>query len=88
MNLETLITTLESSILTRRTVTTNKGHIISYWNDTGNTHSVTINGDTINNLVQLCLTTKDNTTYLYVNHSTRRNLTKISVSTISTLSIT
>ena len=88
MNLKTLLTTLESTILTRRVTNTPQGEVISYYNNTNTPHTITINNNTYNNLIQLCLLSKNDSTYLYINHTLRRNLKKFNISNISSIVIT
>ena len=85
MDLLTIIPILEP--YPRRTVSTktDKGNTISYTN----LDTVTINDETeYNNVRQVCLLNYNNTTYLYINHTTRRNRNKHPISEIETLVIT
>ena len=85
MDLKTILPILET--YPRRTVTTktNKGNTISYTN----LNTVTINTETTyNNVKQVCLLNYNNTTYLYINHTTRRTRNKHPINEIETLVIT
>ena len=85
MDLLTLISTLDQTTFTRETISTKNNHdITSYRNTTG--ANITINNTTYTKPYRLCLKIKNNVTYLYVNHTTRTNLTKIAISTITTIS--
>ena len=86
MNLNEVLTILEES-LTREVVTTkNDNDIVSY--TSSETHNVKINNDTINNFNRICLKHKNDTISLYVNHTTSINVTKYSISSITSLVIT
>jgi len=84
MDLLTLINTLDNTTFTRETVSTkNSKDITSYKNTTG--ANITINNTLYMKPYRLCLNVKNNVTYLYVNHTTSSNLTKIAITSIETI---
>ena len=84
MELITLIETLENN-LTREIVNTKQGNVVSYTDTTPKT--VTVNSTPYNNVNRLCLMVKNNITYLYINSYDTKKLTKIAISTITTITI-
>ena len=90
MDLPTLITTLDSTDLTREVRSTNSsyGETITYVNNTKDTLNCNINSDTYSHVTILCLIVKNNITYLYVNCNNQRYFNKVAISTISSISIT
>ncbi len=88
MDFLTLIEILEGAELLRGSVASNTSDaILSYSTSDNSTFSIEINEETINNIRQICLKIKNSEVYLYVNHSTRRNLTKFSIASIETIVI-
>ena len=89
MNMISLIDFLDANFT--RTVKSTKNDIeVTPWENTNN-HSIVITVDetptTYTDLIQLCIKPIDTVVYLYVNHTRRRNLTKIQTSTISNIAI-
>ena len=89
MNMISLIDFLDANFT--RTVKSTKNDIeVTTWENTNN-HSIVITVDetptTYTDLIQLCIKPIDTVIYLYVNHTRRRNLTKIQTSTISNIAI-
>lgn len=89
MNMISLIDFLDANFT--RTVKSTKNDIeVTTWENTNN-HSIVITVDetptTYTDLIQLCIKPIDTVVYLYVNHTRRRNLTKIQTSTISNIAI-
>ena len=88
MELLDLIETLESiSVLKRKTIDTRKGVTMTQYKAESDNLSATINEDTHENLIQICLKHDDNNIYLYVNHTLPRNYTKYNISSIETIAI-
>ena len=89
MNMISLIDFLDANFT--RTVKSTKNDIeVTTWENTNN-HSIVITVDetptTYTDLIQICIKPIDTVVYLYVNHTRRRNLTKIQTSTISNIAI-
>lgn len=89
LNILNLIDFLDENFT--RTVKSTKNDIeVTTWENTNN-HSIVITVDetptTYTDLIQLCIKPIDTIVYLYVNHTRRRNLTKIQTTTISTITI-
>lgn len=84
MNLLTLIGKLEP-YFRRSIVSTNDGEIVSYEITTND--SITINETTIDNIIRICLHSKDDVTYLYINHTIKGNRCKINIEDISTVEV-
>jgi len=73
-----------------RTVRSTPAKNITSWENTQSYDvTVTVNetDTTYTQPRQLCLKTKNNTTYLYINHLSRRNLTKIPLTTIEDIGV-
>lgn len=87
MELLDLIEILENSELQRKTVNSKKGIELTSYQAESDGLSVTINEDTHNNLIQICLKHDDTNIYLYVNNTLRRNITKYDISSIETITI-
>ena len=88
MELLDLIDILESyTVLRRKTIDTRKGVTMTQYKAESDGLSVTINEDTHNNLIQICLKHDDTNIYLYVNNTLRRNYTKYNISSIEDITI-
>ena len=89
MNIIQLIDFLDTNF--HRTAKSTKNDIeVTSWENINN-HDIVITVDetstTYTDLIQLCIKPIDTVVYLYVNHTRRRNLTKIQTTTISTITI-
>ena len=89
MNILDLIDFLDQNF--SRTVKSTKNDIeVPSWENTNN-YDITITVDetdtTYTDLIQLCIKPIDTVVYLYVNHTRRRNLTKIKTTDISDITI-
>ena len=88
MDLLDLIDILDSSsVLKRKTIDTRKGVTMTQYKAESDGLSVTINEDTHNNLIQICLKHDDTNIYLYVNNTLRRNYTKYNISSIEDITM-
>ena len=88
MDLLDLIDILDgSSVLKRKTIDTRKGVTMTQYKAESDGLSVTINEDTHNNLIQICLKHDDTNIYLYANNTLRRNYTQNNISTIEDITI-
>ena len=85
MNLITLIGNLETN-LTRELVSTIHGDTISYTANTPKT--VTVNSTSYTNVNRICLIANNTTTNMYIANNNFKNLTKINITTINSITIT
>ena len=86
MDLPTLISKLDSSNLTRTLLSSNKGDIVSYVNES-NTQTVncSINSTSYSNATSLCLVAGDSSIYLYIVCNRQKYYKKIAISSINSI---
>ena len=87
MDLLTILSTLETSDLQRKTVSTKHNtDCVSYQNSDEDAE-VSVNSTNYSDIIQVCLVNKDGTVYLYLNYNSRLQLKKWKLTDVTSFSI-